>query len=69
MKKAESGGWAKLDIPRTVVRPSNEQEEALNILEMAKAEPMVDSLDLDDLDITTQKFQLSDAAKTKAPMY
>jgi cysteine/histidine-rich domain-containing protein len=66
LKKAESGSWAKLDIPRPVEK-KEERSEAPNILEMAAAEPVVDSLDLEDLDITPQRFQLSKEAQTKTP--
>ena len=67
MKKAESVSWAKLDIPRVVKKDEKkaEEEEANALLEMAKQEPVVDALDLDDLDITPQKFELSKEAKTK----
>jgi len=64
LKKAEAGSWAKLDIPK-VVEKKIEKEETPSIVDMANKEPVVDSLDLEDLDITPQKFQLSDAAKTK----
>merc|ERR1712037_207946 len=66
MKKAESISWAKLDIPRVVKKDEKKAEEEANaLLEMAKKEPVVDALDLDDLDITPQKFELSKEAKTK----
>ena len=65
MKKAESCSWAKLDIPKVVSKEEKEKKEALNLVEMANAAPLVDALDLDDLDLTPQGFQLSDAAKTK----
>ena len=66
MKKAESVSWAKLDIPRVVKKEEKKAEEEANaLLEMAKQEPVVDALDLDDLDITPQKFELSKEAKTK----
>ena len=66
MKKAESISWAKLDIPRVVKKDEKKaEEEAKALLEMAKKEPVVDALDLDDLDITPQKFELSKEAKTK----
>merc|ERR1712012_977659 len=42
-----------------------EEEEAKTLLDMAKKEPVVDALDLDDLDITPQKFTLSKEATTK----
>lgn len=64
LKKAEPGSWTKLDIPKAVQKVE-EKEEVMNIIDMANKEPIVDSLDLDDLDITPQKFQLSEAAKTK----
>merc|ERR1712004_870162 len=65
MKKAESSSWAKLNIPRDVVKKEEEKEEAKTLLDMAKKEPVVDALDLDDLDITPQKFTLSKEATTK----
>ena len=66
MKKAESISWSKLDIPRVVKKDEKKSEEEANaLLEMAKKEPVVDALDLDDLDITPQKFELSKEAKTK----
>ena len=66
MKKAESISWSKLDIPRVVKKDEKKAEEEANaLLEMAKEEPVVDALDLDDLDITPQKFELSKEAKTK----
>ena len=66
MKKAESISWSKLDIPRVVKKDEKKAEEEANaLLEMAKREPVVDALDLDDLDITPQKFELSKEAKTK----
>jgi len=64
LKKAESGSWAKLDIPR-VVEKVTEEKEAMSIVEMAEAEPLVESLDLDDLDISVPRYQLSEAARTK----
>merc|ERR1711872_916926 len=67
MKKAESSSWAKLNIPRDVVKieEKKEEEEGKTLLDMAKKEPVVDALDLDDLDITPQKFTLSKEATTK----
>jgi len=67
MKKAESSSWAKLNIPREMVKKEEkkEEEEAKTLLDMAKKEPVVDALDLDDLDITPQKFTLSKEATTK----
>jgi hypothetical protein len=67
LKKAESGSWAKLDIPK-VKEMKEEEKGPMTILDMSKAEPMVESLDLDDLDITPQRFKLSEAATTK-PKY
>merc|ERR1719233_898127 len=64
MKKAESVSWAKLDIPKVVKKEEKKAEEEA-LLEMAKKEQVVDALDLDDLDITPQKFELSKEAKTK----
>merc|ERR1711971_795991 len=57
MKKAESISWSKLDIPRVVKKDEKKSEEEANaLLEMAKREPVVDALDLDDLDITPQSL-------------
>merc|ERR1719228_2023234 len=64
LKKSESGSWTKLDIPKAVEKKF-EEKESMSIVDMANAEPHVESLDLDDLDITPQKYQLSDAARTK----
>jgi len=63
LKKAESGSWAKLDIPKVVEKPKEEEKKDVSLL--ADAEPIVESLDLDDLDISVPKYQLSEAARTK----
>ena len=64
MKKAETGSWAKLDIPKKVVKMEEE-----NILkDMSKAEPSVDALELDDLDLTPTRMSLSKEAQMK-PSY
>ena len=57
MKKAETGSWAKLDIPKKV--------EKIEKKEAPKEEPIVDALDLDELDLTPTKMQLSEEAKMK----
>jgi cysteine/histidine-rich domain-containing protein len=64
MKKAETGSWAKLDIPWKVVKVVEE-----NIVkDMSKAEPSVDALELDDLDLTPTRMSLSKEAQMK-PSY
>ena len=64
MKKAETGSWAKLDIPKKVVKV-----EEINIVkDMSKAEPSVDALELDDLDLTPTRMSLSKEAQMK-PSY
>ena len=68
MKKAESVSWAKLDIPKVVSKADKEEEEkARALLEAAKKAEAVDALDLDDLDLTPQRWGLSQEAKTKSP--
>ena len=64
MKKAETGSWAKLDIPKKVVKV-----EEMNIVkDMSKAESSVDALELDDLDLTPTRMSLSKEAQMK-PSY
>merc|ERR1712111_114132 len=58
MKKAEIGSWAKLDIPKKVVKVEKVEEAP-------KEEPSVDSLELDDLDLQPTKLQLSAEAQMK----
>ena len=61
MKKAETGSWAKLDIPKKVVKV----EEETIVKDMSKAEPSVDALELDDLDLTPTRMSLSKEAQMK----
>jgi len=63
MKKDEIGGWATLEVPK-IAKPKQEESENVTA---AKTEARVDALDLDDLDLTPQKLQLSDAARTIKP--
>ena len=56
MKKAETGSWAKLDIPKKV-------EKVEKVEEKPKEEPLVDALELDDLDLQPTKLQLSAEAR------
>ena len=64
MKKTETGSWAKLDIPKKVEKVKEE-----NIVkDMSKAEPSVDALELDDLDLTPTRMSLSKEAQMK-PSY
>merc|ERR550532_580022 len=58
MKKSETGSWAKLDIPRKVEKVEKKEEAP-------KQEEVVDALDLDELDLTPTKMQLSEEAKMK----
>ena len=58
MKKAEAGSWAKLDIPKKVVKVEKKEE-------VPEPEAVVDALDLDELDLTPTKMQLSAEAKMK----
>jgi len=58
MKKAETGSWAKLDIPKKVVKKEVVEEKP-------KEEPTVDALELDDLDLQPTKLQLSKEAMMK----
>ena len=64
MKKAETGSWAKLDIPKKVVKAEKEDI----IPDMSKAESSVDALELDDLDLTPTRMTLSKDAQTN-PKY
>ena len=64
MKKAETGSWAKLDIPKKVVKV----EEKTIVKDMSKAESSVDALELDDLDLTPTRMSLSKEAQMK-PSY
>jgi len=64
MKKAETGSWAKLDIPKKVEKV----EEKETVPDMSKAEPTVDALELDDLDLTPMRMGLSKEAQMK-PKY
>jgi len=61
MKKAESGSWAKLDVPRQVEEETNADTKK----EEEKIEEVVDSLELDDIDITPTRYTLSQDAMTK----
>jgi len=66
MKKAESGSWSKLDIPRQVVE--EKKDEALgnnNTTTNGNVEDVVDALELDDIDLTPQRYTLSKEAQTK----
>merc|ERR1712004_864164 len=56
---------SKVSMMGTKLEEKKEDEEAKTLLDMAKKEPVVDALDLDDLDITPQKFTLSKEATTK----
>ena len=58
MKKAETGSWSKLDIPKKVVKKEVVEEKP-------KEEPTVDALELDDLDLQPTKLQLSKEAMMK----
>jgi cysteine/histidine-rich domain-containing protein len=64
MKKAEPGSWARLEVPKQVIKSKQPETET-----KAEAEEPVDALDLDDLDFTPKKFQLSEAARTVKPNY
>ena len=64
MKKAEPGSWANIDIPKKVIKVDEEEI----VKDMSKAEPTVDALDLDDLDLTPTRMGLSKEAQTK-PSY
>ena len=58
LKKEEIGSWGKLDIPKKKV-------EKIVIEDTPKDEPLVDVLDLDDMDLTPTKFTLSKEAMTQ----
>jgi len=58
LKKAESGSWPRLDVPREM----KQQEKQAEVTK--ESEEQVDALDLDDLDITTQRYELSKDAMT-----
>jgi len=60
LKKGESVFWAKLEVPRVV---EEIEEEAVKIVEDTNSK--VDALDLDDLDLTPTRYQLSEDAQTK----
>ena len=60
MKKGETGSWAKLDIPRPVAEREVKLEE-----EAPKEEPLVDALELDDLDLQPTKLVLSKEAQMR----
>jgi len=64
MKKAESGSWAKLDIPRPKV--VNKVDAKVEQEEMSNTRDKVDALELDDLDLAPTKYQLSKEAQTPA---
>jgi len=64
LKKAETGSWAKLDIPKKVVKV--EKKDVIE--DMSKAEPCVDALELDDLDLAPTRLTLSKEAQMK-PQY
>ena len=53
MKKSETGSWAKLDIPKKVEKVEKKED-------VPKQEEVVDALDLDELDLTPTKMQLSE---------
>merc|ERR1712098_952865 len=59
MKKAEIGSWAKLDIPKKVVKVEKVEEAP------KEEESIVDALELDDLDLQPTKLQLSAEAQMK----
>jgi len=60
MKKAESVSWSKLDIPKEIITKEEETQD-----NSKGAENQVEALDLDDLDLTTQRYTLSKDAMTK----
>jgi len=62
MKKANPGSWSKLEIVKAVVKPIEpEVDEGV----VTESECQVDALDLDDIDLSPRKFQLSDNARTQ----
>ena len=58
MRKAEAGGWSKLDIPPEII----EKKESTPQPQIQDATDDLDDLDLDDLDVTTTKATLSKEA-------
>jgi len=56
MKKAETGSWARLDIPKVV-------EKKEKVEEKPKEDSPVDALELDELDLTPTRFTLSQEAR------
>jgi len=60
LKKAESGSWSKLDIPKAKVKPAETNED----LTAQNGDSNVDSLELDDLDLTPTRYTLSKDAQT-----
>merc|ERR1711937_341262 len=71
MKKAESGSWSKLDIPRQVVEEKKDEagmgqgNNSNNNSTNGNVEDVVDALELDDIDLTPQRYTLSKEAQTK----
>eukprot|EP00088_Acartia_fossae_P052923 TRINITY_DN599_c0_g1_i1.p1 TRINITY_DN599_c0_g1~~TRINITY_DN599_c0_g1_i1.p1 ORF type:complete len:365 (+),score=62.74 TRINITY_DN599_c0_g1_i1:29-1096(+) len=63
MKKAESGSWQKLEVPR-VIQEEVKKEEII----VEDTNSKVDALDLDDLDLTPQRYELSNDARTSKYM-
>lgn len=59
MKKAELGLWTKLEAPKIVAK----QETKVVEPEPSAEDLQVDALDLEDVDFTTPKLQLSEAAR------
>ena len=59
MKKAETGSWAKLDIPKAIVKKEKVEEKP------KEEESTVDALELDELDLTPTRFTLSKEAMTQ----
>lgn len=64
LKKAESGSWGNIDVPRPKV--VNKVEENLEKEEESNTRDKVDALELDDLDLAPTKYQLSKDAQTPA---
>lgn len=64
MKKAESGSWAKLDIPSTTAAAKPAAGDATAAAK-AELESKVDAVDLEDIEFTSQRFQLSEEARTR----
>jgi len=63
LKKAEVGSWAKLDIPKKKIEVVEEEKD------LSKAEPVVDALELDELDLTPTRYTLSKEAQMQPPSY